>query len=254
MTIPALKRSLRVPDGIDIHEGSPSRRAAPKSGRVLWRLGGKRSDLSIGQSARYQWQHDARWQPDGSITVFDDADGPRKEATRSRGLRIDLDHSSRTARLADAYVHPVRLADAMGSVQILPGSGGFVGWGTANGFSAYTKGGELRLDARFPAGGFSYRSYLHTWSAKPADRPSLATASSAGGPTAFASWNGATSVVAWRLNAGPTPSALTAVGSVPSHGFETAIPLTPGRGYISVDALDAAGVVLGTSPPVQVTR
>ena len=35
-----------------------------QSGKVLWRLGGKKSDFTIGPGAEFTWQHDARRQPD----------------------------------------------------------------------------------------------------------------------------------------------------------------------------------------------
>ncbi|MGH9054979.1 MAG: arylsulfotransferase family protein [Acidimicrobiales bacterium] len=223
------------------------------SGEVIWRLGGKRSDFKMGPGTRFQWQHDARWLPDGSITVFDNADGPTEQAQNSRGLSIALDLPTRTATLTEAYVHPDRLAKAMGSVQVLPDGGGFVGWGTANGFSAYAPdGGAIRYDARFPPGGYSYRCLRQDWSATPQGRPSVATATVAGVPSLFASWNGATALAAWRLSAGPTPGRLTAVRTVPSGGFETAIPLGSTQGYVGVDALDTAGSVIGSSPVTRV--
>ena len=41
------------------------------SGEVIWRLGGKKSDFEMGPGARFAYQHDARRQPDGTITIFD---------------------------------------------------------------------------------------------------------------------------------------------------------------------------------------
>ena len=37
-------------------------------GRVIWRLGGKRSDFAHGPGTRFVLQHDARRQPDGTLT------------------------------------------------------------------------------------------------------------------------------------------------------------------------------------------
>ena len=47
-----------------------------RSGEIIWRLGGKRSDFQIGSGASFAWQHDARRQPDGTITVFDNGATP----------------------------------------------------------------------------------------------------------------------------------------------------------------------------------
>jgi Arylsulfotransferase (ASST) len=42
-----------------------------RTGRIMWRLGGKRSDYSLGPGVRFAWQHDARRQRDRTISVFD---------------------------------------------------------------------------------------------------------------------------------------------------------------------------------------
>ena len=65
--------------------------------------------------------------------------------------------------------------------------------------------------------------------------------------TVYASWNGATGVSAWRVLAGRTPATLGAVASAPASGFETAIAVPGGHANFAVQALDAAGNVLGTS-------
>ena len=48
----------------------------PRSGQVHWRLGGKRSSFAMGSGTGLAWQHDAREQPDGTITFFDN--GPSR--------------------------------------------------------------------------------------------------------------------------------------------------------------------------------
>src|SRR5215211_6791952 len=42
-----------------------------KTGEVMWRLGGKKSDFEMGPGARFAFQHDARRLPDGTLTIFD---------------------------------------------------------------------------------------------------------------------------------------------------------------------------------------
>src|SRR5215208_2092749 len=41
------------------------------SGEIIWRLGGKKSDFSMGPGSRFSFQHDARRLPDGTISIFD---------------------------------------------------------------------------------------------------------------------------------------------------------------------------------------
>ena len=51
--------------------------------------------------------------------------------------------------------------------------------------------------------------------------------------------------------AGSSPSALAAVTTVPTHGFETAIKVSSAGPYVQVQALDGAGDTIGTSAPVK---
>jgi hypothetical protein len=95
----------------------------------------------------------------------------------------------------------------------------------------------------------SYRTFRFNWTGTPSEAPAIAdSAPSASAPvTVYASWNGSTQTASWRVLAGPSPQQLTAVASAPSSGFETAIT-TPGpEPYVAVQALNAAGAVIGTS-------
>jgi hypothetical protein len=65
------------------------------------------------------------------------------------------------------------------------------------------------------------------------------------------SWNGATEVASWRVLAGPSPSALAPAATAAKAAFQTTIAV-PGAGpYVAVQALSAAGSVMGTSPTVK---
>jgi len=65
----------------------------------------------------------------------------------------------------------------------------------------------------------------------------------------YASWNGATLVTAWRVLSGANPATLQQIAQVPRNGFETAIALPATAGPVmTVQALDAAGAVIGTAP------
>jgi hypothetical protein len=67
-----------------------------RTGAVIWRLGGKRSDFQVASGARFSWQHDALQLSAGTITLFDDgSDGPIKTERQSRGLVLDVDEPSR---------------------------------------------------------------------------------------------------------------------------------------------------------------
>ena len=70
----------------------------------------------------------------------------------------------------------------------------------------------------------------------------------------FASWNGATEVASWRVLAGAGPGSLTAQVTMPDSGFESTVTFPNSEPYVAVQALGAAGQLLGTSEPVKVRR
>jgi hypothetical protein len=220
------------------------------SGRILWRLGGKRSDFSVSSAARFWWQHDARAHGPSEITVFDNA-GLDKER-RSRGLVLSVDAAARRVELKQAFVHPAGfIAGTLGNVQRLDDGGAFIGWGSQPYFTQYAPDGTIVLDGELPIGVRSYRAYLADWVGRPADRPRIVVhANPAGGFVVHASWNGATEVARWTVLAGPDGSSLSPVGSQVWTGFETAIVVNSEGPAFRVVALDSHGRELGRSPVV----
>ena len=224
----------------------------PHSGQVLWELGGKQSSFSEGRGAATAYQHDARPDGAGTYTLFDNGASPQVHA-QSRGVVLTVDPAAHTVSVLAQFLHPGQplVADSQGDLQALPGGAWFVGWGQLPDFSQFSAAGSLLFDASLPAAYQSYRSLSFPWAATPATPPALAVRRLRDGSlSAYASWNGATTVARWELLEGATKSALERVGSVGRNGFETAIALQARRGYAEVRALSAGGVVIGTSPAV----
>jgi len=229
-----------------------------RSGRIIWRLGGKDSDFQLGSGARFDFQHDARGHADGTLTLFDNgATGTGAAAAEpfSRAIALALDTTAKTATLVAEYVPTrPRLTVAMGNLETLPDGGAFVGWGTDGSFSEIGPDGTTRLDAHFDAGIATYRAFRSAWQGRPLTTPALAVAKNTDGTSsAHASWNGATEVVSWQLRAGSSPRLQKRAATAPRAGFETAIAIPPSARYISVVAADASGRVLGTSKTIAVT-
>jgi hypothetical protein len=224
-----------------------------RTGQILWRLGGKKSDFQLGDGAAFAWQHDARRQPDGTITMFDNgANGfPQEVEPQSRGIVLGLDMGSMKASLVREYVHPDgQLASAMGSFQLLPEGDAVVGWGVVPFFSEFSGNAKMTLDANLGAGSQSYRARRVAWTAEPTGRPSHASQSNRDGTTTiYASWNGATEVAHWEVLAGAHASALRGVHTSPRHGFETAINVRAPSEVFAVAALDRSNNVLARSEP-----
>ncbi len=214
-----------------------------KTGRILWRLGGRRSDFAMGPGTRFAWQHDARWQGRDTISLFDnEADPPY--AKRSRALVLRLDAGRRRVTLVRAETHPDGLlSGSQGNTQVLPGGHLFVGWGENPSMTEFGPDGELLFDAHFTPGADSYRAYRFAWHGRPSEPPALALHSDLlGRVSAYVSWNGATEVASWQLLAGPDPENLRPLGTVAKTGFETRIDLGHVQGpYVAVRALDRNG-------------
>ena len=120
-----------------------------------------------------------------------------------------------------------------------------VGFGGIPNFTEFNAQGQVIYDAQLPRGENSYRVYRLPWSAQPTTPPALVVKAG----SAYASWNGATTVVSWQLLAGPSATQLAPVAIVPRSGFETAIPAPAAASY-QVRALSASGKALGASTAV----
>jgi hypothetical protein len=225
---------------------------ARPGGAIRWRLGGKNSSFAMGPGVRFYWQHHARPHPGGVLSLFDDGAAP-KEEPQSRAILLDLDTTRMTASLYKQYVHPSRvLTPAMGSAQVLPDGGMFVGWGSTPRFSQFTPDGKVVFDAQLPVNDPTYRAFSYPWSGHPLDSPAAAARStSANSATVYASWNGATNVAAWTVLGGLSRSSLATVGAGLRTGFETEIVVASPGPYFAVVALDASGRALGRSAPVR---
>jgi hypothetical protein len=222
------------------------------SGKILWRLGGKSNDFDIGPGAHFAWQHDARRQPDGTLTIFDNGATPAVEKL-SRGLILELDEQAMTANLLRQYTHPKILSGSQGSMQLLGNGNVFVGWGEVPHVSEFDYSGRMLFDAVLGEKYQSYRAFRLPWNGLPAEAPAIAVGAHGSDRTVYASWNGATDVHSWQLLAGAQADAMRAVASTRSRGFESALraSVAPGQ-YLAVQALGAGGTPLGQSHTVTV--
>jgi len=220
-----------------------------RDGTIVWRLGGKRSNFNMGPGSTFAWQHDARRQRDGTLTLFDNGATPAVERL-SRGLILDVDERRMTASLVSQYSHPGVLSGSQGSVQLLPNGNVFVGWGETPRVSEFDRSGRLLFDAVLGKQYECYRAFRMPWSGRPAEAPAIALTGPDGARTAYASWNGATEVRHWQLLAGAGGGELQTVSRVPASGFESALPAPSAGPCFAVRALDAGGRTLGQSDTV----
>lgn len=227
-----------------------------RSGRVLWRLGGKRSTFRMGPGTRFVAQHDARRGPGGTVSVFDNQ-APPDTGRESRAVLIRIDQRARRARLVREYKHPAEVhSDSQGSAQFLPGGNLFVGWGGKSPrFTQYTLGGRIVFDAKFLGHNTnSYRSFIEPWRGTPRRRPAVDVQRDDSHANVYASWNGATELAAWEVLGGRRPHRLHRVAVKRRTGFETKLVVRRPPRFVVVQALDRAGKPLRRSRLVRVPR
>jgi hypothetical protein len=235
------------------------------TGAILWTLGGKSSSFAIPDNIAFAFQHDARWLPNGDLSMFDNdccgfipqPSGPPKTAPpvhgkQTRGLQLKVDENAKTVSLVAENKLYDLISGTQGNRQVLSNGNVFMGWGQQPFFSEFTKTGKLLLAVRLPDPDESYRAYRYAWKGKPTGHPAAAARPSGKGTKVYASWNGATEVAAWRVWAGATSRKLEVVAkSVKKAGFETPAAIKSAGPIVKVQALNKKGRVIGSSRAVR---
>lgn len=231
-----------------------------KTKKIIWKLGGKKSSFKMGPGARFAWQHDAQRRPDGTISLFDNVSSIENDkGKRSKGLVLKLDEGAgKTATVVRSFVNPVRkVNNTQGNLELLPNGNWFVGWGgTGNNVSEFSPDGKQIFEAKYrSARTESYRAYRAPWVSQPSVAPKAVARRSSKSIALRVSWNGATTVAAWRAVGGPRADALVPRTVAPPVAFETLMRFADPTGadkVVAVEALDAQGNVLARSKPITV--
>jgi hypothetical protein len=216
-----------------------------RDGRVVWRLGGTRSDFGPPSEVKFRFQHDARLRADGTLSLFDNGATPKLEPF-TRPLVLKIDETERVASIVKTYVHPMKIsAPYEGNLQLLDDGGAFVGWGGVRKVTEFSPDGKIRFELKLPYGD-TYRGYRLPWRGRPGGRPAVAVA----GDRVYASWNGRSDIAFWEVLSGPDADHLSRIAGHDWAGLETAIQLETPPPAVAVRALDAQARVLGVSETV----
>ncbi len=215
-----------------------------RSGELVWRIGGKKSDFAVADDAAFSWQHDARWREEGTISLFDN-NGVSGDRGVSSGLILSLDEEAMEVRLKTALRYGEYEGYAMGNTQLLDDGHAIVGWGSAPAVTEFDET-NTAICGLTDVGAGSYRAYRLPWSGKPTTQPDAAVQDSAAGtPTLYVSWNGATAVASWTIFTGMSDRSLVEGKTVERNGFETPIPIPAGSTVVQAEARDDSGAALG---------
>ena len=231
-----------------------------QTGKIPYNFGGKHSSFKTGSGANFEWQHDAVIQPDGTMTVFDDADGFHPAESQSRALRLSINYTAHTTSLVRSYTNtPPLLSANEGSMQVFSDGSTLVAWGSQPYISEFSTAGQQVFSMHYGSPMENYRAFQSGWWGQPEGPssnafaravPNIATAATGQGTTMYAAWDGATTVASWRVLAGSSPRRLAVVGTYPYTGFETNIYAPTKAPYLAVQALGPGGGVRATSRTV----
>jgi len=216
-----------------------------QTGDIIWRMGGRNSDFDIESDAGFAWQHDARRQQDGSLTIFDNG------YERSRALVLNVDEVGFRVSLTRSYARGSWLhALSQGNVQILPNGNVFVGWGAEPYVSEFTADGALIFDAELAPEYVSYRAFRAPWGGGGAGAPAVVSHRAGRNSDVFVSWNGDTDVADWIVYAGTDLTSLAPVARVPRTGFETGLRVPSTYTQLRLSGVDSNGDTLTNTPVI----
>jgi hypothetical protein len=230
-------------------------RVSRESGQIVWRLGGTRSDFELPDDAVFHKQHDARWLPDGTISLFDNSTKERDDPeARPRGIVLAIDEEAGTAELVRELLPPRAVdSSSQGNLDIDDDGSATIGWGSGNLVTGYDSAGKVTWDGAMPPGFSSYRAHRADWHGQPLDDPLVSVvADEPGSIAAWVSWNGATEVASWELLGGVDADDLEPVVTAAADGFETALDVPADAAVIEVRALAADGAEIGRSAALDV--
>jgi hypothetical protein len=235
-----------------------------QDGHIMWRLGGTGSRATdFEQDFTFSKQHDVKFvESNGThhvISFLNNAsDEQENEEDLSSALFIELDVSAepKTARVIKRLERPDRgLTRLRGNVQSLPNGNTFVGWSQWGYHAEYDPDGEVLMYAQFASERFSsYRSYKFDWIGRPTAPPDMVTSVYGANDLdmttiAHISWNGATDVAGYNFYARAYDRGEdTFIGYVNKTGFETMFIADGYMDWITAEAVDIHGNVLGTTP------
>jgi hypothetical protein len=234
-----------------------------KGGKVLSRIGGKKSDFEMGPGSRTVGQHQAVLQPDGTISIFDNGGSTQYPTTPdkpSRGVFIKVDPDARKVSLVHEYKHdqvPGQdnvFSRSQGSTQVLGNDDVFMSWGGGNPYlTEFTRDGDVTFESHIkPTNDDTYRAYRLPWqNATAENKPDVKAYSGKNGTDVYVSWNGATNVAQWIVQSGSDPAHMDKVGESGWEDFETKIHIDGSPKYVRVKGLSAGGTLLGDTVTVK---
>lgn len=236
------------------------------TGEIIWRLGGKHSNFTLGEGAEFGLQHHARVvsESDDSTTIslFDNSDPKvhgkeKKDGKQSRGIILSMNTTSWEANLVQGFSAPDNIfASTQGNTQVLDNGNVFVNWGSAGAISEFLPNGSVIFHAYLDSGELfekgdveNYRGFKFNWTGIPTEKPAVVALKHGESTMVYVSWNGDTETRTWRFYGNDEEGENTFLGEEKRTGFETGFYVTRGerwQGFVA-QAVGGDGKILISS-------
>jgi hypothetical protein len=230
-------------------------------GKIMWRLNGITGG-DFDSDFLFSKQHDAKFlESSGTrhvISFMNNAsDEEFQEETISAAMIVEVETGTTpmTARVVQRYNRPDGdLTRLRGNSQVLPNKNMFVCWSQGGYISEHSSEGDLLMSAKFTSPRFSsYRAYKFEFTGRPTIPPDIV--SSVWGSdeanlvtTIWVSWNGATDVASYNFYAQASQfDKPVFIGNISKTGFESMFMASGYVDWVSAEAVDRDGNVMGTS-------
>jgi Arylsulfotransferase (ASST) len=238
---------------------------------IIWRLGGKHSNFTLGSNVEFSFQHHARYlsrSADGTketISLYDNSahgteNGHGHEVHLypfSRGKIVEVNTKTWEATLVQAFHPPDNLlSKSQGSTQVLPGGNVLVNWGSSGALTEFLGNGTPIFHTYFDSGHLgkgveNYRGFRFNWTGIPNEEPAIVALrdEDGGGKTkVYVSWNGDTETKKWAFYGSKEGKGrvgkLKFLGEKERTGFETEFVVEEGLENVRAEAVGKNGKVL----------
>ncbi|KAK5655889.1 hypothetical protein OQA88_5428 [Cercophora sp. LCS_1] len=207
----------KAPDGDYLVSGrhmSTVYKVSGRDGSLVWRLGGRQSMFALQEGTEFAYQHDVRhlgFSDDGKTEILsmmdnnarsDEQHPPgEREGRHSRGLVIEVDRKTNTAKALRQFLPPDGLlVGGQGNVQMLKNGNVFVGWGVRGALSEFLGDGTTPFHAYLDTneGVQSYRGFQCDWEGRPREAV-VAVRADHSVIKVWVSWNGDTVTKKWSV-------------------------------------------------------
>jgi Arylsulfotransferase (ASST) len=239
------------------------------TGNLIWRLGGKHSDFTLGEQVEFSFQHHARYlSRDGQkevISLYDNSahgteNGGGHEVhlyPYSRGKIVEVNTKSWEAKIVQAFHPPDSLlSKSQGSTQVLPRGNVLVNWGSSGALTEFLPNGTAIFHTYFDSGALgvgveNYRGFRFNWTGLPYEAPAIVSLKNETSTSVYVSWNGDTETKTWSFYGSTRGGKVTFLGEKKRTSFETVFVVHDELEIVKAEAVGKHGRVLASTDVVK---